>query len=141
MMICAMAVLMTMAAAVPAAKADKLGMTEGRHFGIALVGFEDEVPMGAAISGTLMIEMHDEGASGRVPTTITTWVQTPLGRGVLNSQIRNLKPGQTTTVPVATTFNTRAPLNVDRVEVTFGVTVSVKDETLETSHTMTFVQN
>src|SRR5690349_15390011 len=126
-------VLSVLAAAPARAEAPVQGST----FMISLTGLPNDIYQCQTVRATISISVYNDGTTARKPALITTWIETPLGRAVLNQQSRQLLPGHTTSV--STSFASPCP-GASSVggssSVTLGVTVTIKNETLETSHEM-----
>jgi hypothetical protein len=132
------ALVLAMGIAVPQAQANEV--VRGQYLAIALADFPDTVPAGAAISGTMAVKVLANGSTQLVPVTITRWVETPLGRATLGTDTKSLKPGTNYKTDLAVAYNTILAEKFQSVEVTFGITVTMKNETLEATHSMTIFQ-
>jgi hypothetical protein len=139
------AIMMTMATlvlamgvAVPQAQANEA--VRGQYLAIALADFPDTIPAGAAVTGTMAVKVFVNGSTQLVPVTITRWVETPLGRATLGTETRSLKPGTNYKTNVSLAYNTVLAPKFESIEVTFGITVSTKLETLEATHLITIFQ-
>jgi hypothetical protein len=139
------AIMMTMAAlvlamgvAVPQAQANEA--VRGEYLAIALADFPETIPAGSSVTGTMAVKVLANGSTQLVPVTITRWVETPLGRATIGTETKSLKPGTNYKTNVALAYNTVVAPKFQSVEVTFGITVSMKLETLEATHSLTIYQ-
>jgi hypothetical protein len=131
-------VVFLMTIAVPPVRADELAT--GETFSIALIGIPETHVQGQPFSVTVAIHVFADGTNSPKPVSIRTWIETPLGRGILSSRTRMLMPGTTTRMSVTFVHivNRAAPRPTEGqppVPVTFGVTAKLKREILDVSAT------
>jgi hypothetical protein len=113
------------------------GTTQGRIVSVGLHGFTDELFVGQFLTGAITVGLTDDGSTKRKLITVTTWVDTPLGRATISQELHRLAPGQEATYLVAIPYLRPIPGSQNGLPVTIGVTVAVKGETVEASHSLT----
>jgi hypothetical protein len=114
---------------------------QGPTFALDLTGLPDDLYQCQSVRGAIDISLFANGTTAREPAVVTMWIETPLGRAVLDRQTRGLRPGQSVRVLVA--FASPCPVTLvpgpfTTFPVTVGVDVTIKGETLEATHTMTY---
>jgi hypothetical protein len=106
----------------------------GNTFSLEMIDFPDRLVVGQSMTARVAIHVNETGSDERVPAQIQTWTETPFGRAYLSNRTRRLRPGHTTSVPVALVINTIRPADFAPFPATFGVSVTIKNETLEATH-------
>ena len=113
------------------------GTTQGRAISVAIHGFADELFVGQFLTGAITVGLTDDGSTRRKLFTVTTWLDTPLGRATISQEVHRLLPGQEATYLVAIPYLRPAPGSQNGLPLTFGVTVAIKGETVEATHALT----
>jgi hypothetical protein len=129
------ACLLVAATAPTPARADEVA--RGRILSVAIVGLPDDLYSCQPLGMSIILELDDDGSTRRRPVSVTTWMETPFGRAVLDEHVRMLRPGQRMVFSVAFAYRCVPPEGAGATrDVTIGVTASVKGESVEASHTM-----
>ena len=114
-------------------------LAAGQRFAVAISGLPDELYNCQPVSMTVGIELYDDGTARRKPVVVTTWIETPFGRAVLNEQVRSVLPGQTVEHSVAYSSQCGpGPGSGAAARIVIGVTASIKGETLEVRHVLLY---
>lgn len=112
---------------------------QGNTFAISLTGLPNDLYRCETVRATVGIAVYSDGTAVRKPVLITTWVETPLGRAVLTRQSRQLRPGQT--ARFSSSFASPCPQEPSvgaSYPLTVGLTVTIKNETLEASQAVLY---
>lgn len=128
--------------AVGVSPAHAQGPVQGNTFAVSLTGLPGDVYQCQTVRATAAVRVYLDGTRAAKPVVLTLWVETPLGRALLSQQTRQIRPGQT--VRITAPFATPCPetaMDGTSYPVTLGVSVTIKNETLEATQTSLYHAN